>query len=95
MSKDIFIDGYERADLVKNCANFLKKIKKLNLFLVEFNKDGTIKPKIYFFNCIVENEDFWPIIVITYNKYIYLANNRIQKAWTQESDIFLRSKRRE
>lgn len=77
--KDGFIDRYERSDMVKNHANFLKKMEKLKLFLEKFNENGTIRSKIYFCHYIVRDEDFYPIIIITYDKYIFMVNDGIQQ----------------
>lgn len=48
-------------------------------YLVEFKKDKLIKTKNYLDNYIVKKDVYYFIIVITYNKYIFFANNRIQK----------------
>lgn len=79
MDKDIIIEVYERRNVIKDCANFLKKMDKLNSFWIKFNEDDTMKSKVYFFNYIIRGKNFWPIIIITYDKYIFLANNKIQK----------------
>lgn len=50
--------------------------------MTKFNEDGTIKSKIYPPNCIVKGENQWPIILITYNKCNFSANNGVKKAWT-------------
>ena len=31
MCKDIFINEYEQSDIIENCVNFLKKIKKIQI----------------------------------------------------------------
>lgn len=49
----MFVDRYERFNIVKDRSNFLQKIEELELYIVEFNKDGIMKPKIYFLDCIV------------------------------------------
>ena len=51
------MDVHERFDVVKDCSNFLKKIKELKPYIVEFNKDGTIKPKAYPPDCVVKSEN--------------------------------------
>ena len=35
-----------------------KKIAKLKLFLIKFNKNSILKSKIYFFNYIVRDKDY-------------------------------------
>lgn len=79
MRKDVFMDVHKRPNVIKDYANFLKKIDKLNLFLIEFNEDGTIRSKVYLLNCIIKDKNSQPIIIITHDKYIFFANNRIQK----------------
>lgn len=81
MYKNIFVNGYKRFDVVEDYTNFLKKIEKLKPFLVEFNKDSNIRTKIYPSNYTFEFEDFWLIIIITYDEYIFFANDKIQKVW--------------
>lgn len=42
--------------MVKNCEQFLKKIKELKLYMIEFNEDGTMKNKKYPLDCTVSGE---------------------------------------
>lgn len=64
-------------------------MEELKPCIVESNKDGAIKSKVYPLDYAVRGNNWWPIIVITNNKCIFLANNRIQKAWAEKSDTFL------
>lgn len=73
----MFVDGYKQSDIVQNCSNFLKKIKEQKLYIVEFNKDDIIKPKVYPSNYIVKGENQELIIIITYDKYIFSTNDNI------------------
>lgn len=77
--------------MVEDCKRFLNKIKKLKPYLVKFNKDNTMKSKIYRLDYIVEDEDCRSIMIITYNKYIFLANDSIFKAEIRVEDTFLYS----
>lgn len=43
--------------MVKDWINCLRRIKELKLYIVEFDKDGIMKFKIYLSNCIVNNEN--------------------------------------
>lgn len=83
------MDRYEQSHVVENCINFLKKIEELKPYMVEFNKDGTIKPKAYPPDCAIKDENQQSIIIITYDKHTFSANNGIQKAQTQKRDILL------
>lgn len=38
MHKDIFINKYNQLDIIKDHKNFLKKIKKLKSYIIEFEK---------------------------------------------------------
>lgn len=67
----MFIDKYKQSDIIENCSNFLKKIEKLKLYMVEFDKDSTIKPKIYLSDYTVKGENQQLIIVITYVECIF------------------------
>lgn len=47
MKKDLFINKYK----------FINKIKKLNIYLIKFNKNNIIKNKIYLLDYIINNKD--------------------------------------
>ena len=51
--KNIFVDRHEQPDVIEDCASFLRKIEELKLYIVEFDQDGAMKPKIYLFDCAV------------------------------------------
>lgn len=51
--KDIFIDELEQSDIVENYKIFFKKIEKLKPYIVEFEKNDTIKTKVYLSDCKV------------------------------------------
>ena len=55
-------------------------MKELQLYFVKFEENDAIKKKIYLFNCAIYGPNCHPIIVISYNKSIFFANNTIQKA---------------
>lgn len=69
-------------------------MKNLGSYLIEFEEDGSMKTKEYPDNCAVGGDKHCPVIVITYNKYTFSANNGIWKAQTQIEDTFLRFKGR-
>lgn len=48
-----------------------------------------MKLKIYPFNCIFGEHNYCLIVMITYNKYTFFANSRVQKVWMQKKEIFL------
>lgn len=73
----MFINRYKQLDIVKDHKIFLNKIEELKLYIVEFDKDGIIKSKVYPLEYIVKSKDQKPIIVITYNKCICSTNNGI------------------
>lgn len=89
MCKNVFINKYEQSDFVENCKNFLRRIKELKLYIVKFEENSVIKDKIYLFDYTVHDNDYYLIIIIIYNEYIFSTNDRIWKAWTQKRDIFL------
>lgn len=66
--KDIFIKRDEHSNIVKNCQNILGIIKDLELYLIKFKKDESIKTK----NCpddyTVENNISRFVIVIIYDR---------------------------
>lgn len=62
------------------------------MYLVDFEQDSIMKVKNYLLNCKVRNDKRQPIIVITYNEYMFLSNNDIYKVRTWIVKIFLWSK---
>lgn len=52
----------------------------MKLYMIKFNKNNTIKLKVYFFDCAVKNETQQPIIIIIYDKCNFFINNNIEKA---------------
>ena len=48
LRKDMFTNGHERSNIVKDCKKILKKIEKLKLYMIEFKKDSAMKAKTYF-----------------------------------------------
>lgn len=69
-------------NVVEDCTNFLRKIKELKSYVVEFNKDGSMKPNVYPLDFAVKDKNQRSIMVITYDKYIFSTNDDLQKAWT-------------
>lgn len=47
MHKDIFIDRYKQSNIVEDYKVFLKQIKKLKPYIIEFEKNGVMKPRVY------------------------------------------------
>lgn len=90
----MFINGHEQPDFVQDQESFLKKIEELKSYMVEFEKDRTMKEKIYPLDCTVGSEKRRLIIVITHDKCTFSANNRIRRARTCKRDTFLRPKRK-
>lgn len=79
--KDIFIDGYKYADVVKDWKIFLKIISDLELYLVKFDLEKNIKDKIYPNNYQVVDINHWLIIIITYNEWIFSVKDRKTHGW--------------
>lgn len=53
-------------------------MEDLKHYIVEFKKDETMKSKVYPDNCIVEDLNQQIDIIITYNNYIFSANDSIR-----------------
>lgn len=79
--------------MVEYHIHFLKKIEELKPYMVEFNKDGTMKPKVYLSDCAVESKNQWPVIVKTHDECTFSTNDGVWKTWTWEKNIFLQPKR--
>lgn len=95
IKKDVFIDGHERLDVVEDRNKFLKMMEELKPFIVEFESNGSMKPKKYPPGCIVGGDKRHPIIVITHNECTFSANDGKRRAWAQPGNSFLRPKGRE
>ncbi len=83
--------------MVEDCNNFLRLMDKLKPYTVEFEEDGTMKPKKYPSDCLVKDqgEERRPIIVITNDDWTFSADHGVQRPRTRIGDIFLRSERQE
>lgn len=55
-------------------------MKELKPYIVEFDKNGVIKPKAYPQDCAIGSHHWQPIMVITHNEYTFSANDGIQKS---------------
>lgn len=75
--KYVVINGHEQPNIIEDYKVFLNKIKELKPYIVKFNNNSTIKPKLYPPNCVVGSNNWQLIIIITYNKYIFFANDSI------------------
>lgn len=53
MRKDIFITKYEQLDIMRDYKNYFTKIEELKLYVVKFEENDIIKPKIYLFNSTI------------------------------------------
>lgn len=42
--KNVFVNRYEKSDVIENCANFLKKMEELKSYMIKFFENGAIKP---------------------------------------------------
>lgn len=73
------MDKYNKANIIKDCRNLIKKIEKLKLYMLKIYEIDIIKSKIYFSNYIFKRKNQQLIIMIIYNKYIFFANNKICK----------------
>lgn len=56
---------------------FLSTMKDLEPYLLEFDKDRSMKKKKYLNNCTIEGNKHWPVIIITHNECIFFINNKI------------------
>lgn len=75
--KDVFVNDYEQSDMLEDENYFLIKINELKAYIIEFNKDGAIKAKDYLVDYAVGGEERRSIIIITYNKCIFSANDGV------------------
>jgi len=92
VKKGVFFDGHEREDVVEYRKQFLHTMEEMLLYIVEFNEDGTMKPKQYPEDCSVGGPQRRPIIMITHDESIFSANDGRHQAWISENGAFLRPK---
>ncbi len=92
VKKGVFLDGHERDDVVEDRKKFLKIMDELSPYLVEFNADGTQKPKEYPPDCILGGPGCRPVVLITHDESIFSANDGRHQAWIAENGAFLRPK---
>lgn len=64
-------------------------MEDLKLYIVEFEEDSKMKPKIYLSDCAVGGSNQLPIIVIAHDECTFSANNGIKRAWTRVGHTFL------
>lgn len=57
MCKNIFVDGHKWSDIIEDYKNFFWKIEEFKSYIVEFEENGVIKPKIYLFNYAVKGNN--------------------------------------
>ena len=77
IKKDVFIDGYKRPNVVEDCQKIFKIMKDLELYLIEFEEDGSMKIKNYPDNCIVGGNIRWLVIIITHDECTVSTNDWI------------------
>lgn len=94
VKKDVFVDGHERSDVVEDRKHFLKKMKDLEPYLVEFEADGAMKPKTYPLDCIVGGHEQRLVIVITHDECTFSANDGKRTVWMKKGESKLRPKGR-
>lgn len=77
IKKDVFVDKHKRLDVVKDCKKFLNTIKDLKPYLVEFEKDRSIKTKNYPDDCAIRKDTYRLAIIIIHDEYTFSANDKI------------------
>lgn len=77
--KDVFMDEHKWADIVEDHKKFFKRLENLKLYMLEFDKDNIIKPKIYSTNCVIRKNKRQSNIIITHDEYTFFANNKFKK----------------
>ena len=69
-------------------------MEALSPYLVKFRNDGFMEKKLYFSDCIVNDSNKQPVILIIHNESTFLAHNSQHQAWLNNGDAFLRPKGR-
>lgn len=76
IKKDVFINGYKYLDIIGYHKNYITIINNLKLYLVEFEKNESMKKKNSD-DCIIKRDKYQLVIIITHNDRIFFANNEI------------------
>lgn len=92
--KGVFIDGHERSDVVEYRKKFLAEIQALKPYLVEFEENGSMKPKDYPKDCAVGGPDKRPVILVTHDESTVNANDGRRQVWQKDGHSTLRPKGR-
>lgn len=69
-------------------------MEELKFYIVEFEENSILKPKVYPSDCAIGRNNRKSVIIITHDECTFSANDRIQRAWIHKGDIFLRLKGR-
>lgn len=72
--------GMNNQILLKIKSIFQQKIKKLKFYIVEFEENGVIKPKVYLVDYVVGGNNWQQVIIRMNNKCTFSANDKIKKA---------------
>lgn len=80
--------------MVEYRETFLKEMKLLLPYLVEFREDGIMIPKEYPDNCTVGGLNRRLVIMITHDESTFSANDSRRKIWTLEGHGIFRPKGR-
>lgn len=78
--------------MIEYCNKFLAEIEVLKPYLVEFEEDGSIKPKTYLNNCAIGGFEKRSVILITHDESTFNANDNCQQVWQRKSHSTLRPK---
>lgn len=57
MYENVFIDKYKWKNVMKDYKIFLKKIEELKSYIIEFNKNKTMKLIVYLSDCAIEKNN--------------------------------------
>ncbi len=88
----MIIGGHKRLDMIKDRAKFLKFMKDLESYVVEFEGNSTIKAIVYPQNCQTRRRNFRPVIFIPCVECNFLINDGKRFALQMTGDIFLKPK---
>ena len=91
----MFINGHKRLDVIEDCKHFLKIIKELEPYFVEFDKTGQMILKVYPSNCEVGGDKRRPVIIIIHDKCIISFIDDLCFGWQKYEDTFLRLKNKD
>lgn len=67
----MFIDSHKHRNLIERRNKFSNLMKNLDLCLMKFKKNASIKVQVYLQDCLAKKKIYWSIIFVTHDDCIF------------------------